>query len=165
MKAVMLLFSKQPTRYDRPALTRGKGQDLREAVVRLYDGQVDLSPVFQNLKKDVYLLRLRPIGRDDESKTEDTLDTVIFHWDPANAKPLLLNRIKPGLHQVSVLDAYTEEPLPGEAWVLLSEPGQYEKNFSAFQQAVVLTKQWGEGTERDAVRSFLRAYLDALAEQ
>lgn len=162
--AVMNLFSSQPTRY---ASTISRGNRLQDAVVRLANDKIDLSPVFENTSKDEYLLRFRPITRDRTTTRSGSLTRVPFSWDPDHASPATIRGIQPGLYGVSVWDPHLgeEESTPDEAWILVCGPSEYEKTAASWQQAVELTRTWGNDVRPLSVRGFLRAYLEALAEQ
>lgn len=162
-KAVMLLFEKQPTRYDRPALVRGREVNLQDSVVRLQDGKMDLSPVFRNAEKHAYRLQVWQIG--PGTKSDGAPTEVLLRWNPGTTTFVSAKGIKSGLHEINVVNEGTKEPLAGVAWILVSTPEQYNKNVTAFQEAVALTQHWGKEVGRDSVQSFLRAYLDALAER
>ena len=163
MRAVGVLFSRQPERYV-PTLSRGRKGNLHDAVVKLDNGHVDLSPVFKNAEKDVYLLNFLPLPR---GRSAASLSSIEFHWDPKHPVPVATGSLGGGLYQVNLLEPETEEhELTGiEAWVFLRGPGAPEEAAAAFQEAVALTQQWEKELQQTAVRTFLRTYLEHLATQ
>jgi hypothetical protein len=164
--AVKGLFTHQPDRYV-PSLSRGKGWELHDSVVKLTNGQIDLSPAFKNMEKGEYRLNFQPISHDKTSESGVSLPPFPLPWDPEHPTPVAVEGLRPDLYKVgiSVAESYTEDHEPVEVWVLVQEPGTYEKTAAAFQEAVALTKQWNEELTRSSTRGFLRAYLEYLAKQ
>lgn len=150
------LFAHEPPAY-RPVLSRS-GPALRETVVLLKNGRVDLSPSFRNLEKSSYSLQLQSLARDDRSLPESTPAPVAFDWNPAQPVSVSIPGLRPGLYNLSLSD-----PDNTQAWVLICGPESYPTASAAFQKAVDLTEPWRSKARPDAVRSFLRAYLEHLA--
>jgi hypothetical protein len=69
-----------------------------------------------------------------------------------------------GLYELVLLEhqngAYS--PTDVTAWILISRPNAYAKSLASYEQAVALTRTWGNEVTPEAARSFLRAYLDEL---
>ncbi len=141
-----------------------RGDELRDGVIKIDDGQADLSGIFQNMRADRYLVRLRRIGA-EAAAPEPLPSPMTITWDPARPSQVTLGTVEAGLYKFSLLDAHSEghEPTGTEAAVLVSTPGDYRRLAASFQEAIDLTKRW-KGVKPDAIRSFLRAYLEALAE-
>jgi hypothetical protein len=164
--AVMGVFPGHPEKYTQMSV-RGSAADLRDAVVELKDGQVNLTPAFKHMTKGTYLLSFQPRDVTKESRGQSALKPALFDWDPNEPLPLRVNGLRPGLYYLSLLSAQSEDPQirGAKAWVLVSDDARFEQTATAFQQGVALTEQWGQEAPADAARSFLRAYLDSLAMQ
>jgi hypothetical protein len=162
--AVMGVFPGHPEKYTQMSV-RGSAADLRDAVVEFKDGQVNLTAVFKQMKKRTYLLLFQPTDGTTASRQQGALKPALFDWDPDAPSPLRVDGLRPGLYDLSLLSAESEnhQITGAKAWVLVSDNARYEQTATAFQQGVALTEQWGKGAPSDAARSFLRAYLDSLA--
>jgi hypothetical protein len=146
-----------------------RGADLNDALIKLHDKKIDLSPVFKNLQSDRYLLRFEKLS--GNQKSSNPLKPFTFEWDSKNPAPLAVNNLSPGLYRVSIqdvslLESEDEDEFAGsEAWVLVAAPREYPKAASTFNAAMNLTGQWGTDVKRASVRQFLRATLDVIAVQ
>jgi hypothetical protein len=162
--AVMSVFPGHPEKYAQMSV-RGSATNLRDAVVPLNDGQVNLAPAFQRMKKGKYLLLFQPTKGTTASREQAALKPALFNWDPSAPSSLRVDGLRPGLYDLRLLSAEKEDhqPTGAKAWVLVSDNVRYEQTAAGFQQAVALTEQWGKEAPADAARSFLRAYLDSLA--
>lgn len=160
--AAMSLVSEEPGKY---ASFSSRSAELQDAVVKLIDDRVDLRPVFKDVQGGRYLLQFEQIRRKSRAGAATPLKPFDFDWDPNQPSSLLISGLAPGLHKVSLLERQGEEhePTGAEAWVLISGPSGYEKAASSFQDAVMVTKQWGTKVKQTAVREFLRAALDYIA--
>lgn len=153
----------QPDRY-RAAISRGAGGEMQEAVVMLTAGKVNLGSAFTKMGRGKYLLRLESPG----GEKQETVRPLEFEWNPAVEPSLVeLNGIKEGLYRLSLLDARDGQSLGGgmDAWILVCEPETYEKVSSDFREVSKQTAAWESKVSRATIRSFLRAYLDELAER
>ncbi|MGA9998433.1 MAG: hypothetical protein WBP93_23670 [Pyrinomonadaceae bacterium] len=165
--AAMALVSNEPGKY---ASFVSRGAELQEAVIKLSDQKLDLSPVFKNMQGDKYLVRFEKIGKDKKSVAQP-LKPVPFIWDSKKPEPLVAGEIGPGLYRVSILDVSllepdgTNESTGNEAWVLITAPTDYAKAAPSFDDAVKMTRQWGPNVKPNAVRSFLRASLEFITTQ
>jgi hypothetical protein len=162
--AVMGVFPGHPEKYTQMSV-RGSAADLRDAVVELKDGQVNLAPAFRHMQKGTYLLLFQPAKGATASREQATLKPALFNWDPSAPSPLRVDGLRPGLYDLSLQSEQSEDHqfTGANAWVLVSDIVRYDKTATAFQQGIVLTQQWGKEGPADAARSFLRAYLDSLA--
>jgi hypothetical protein len=162
--AAMALISSEPSKY---ASFVSRGTDLQEAVVKLNEQKLDLSPVFKNMQGDKYLVRFEKIGKDKKAAGE-TLKPLPFNWNSKKPEPLVVSKLDPGLYKVSILDVSllepdgTNESTGNEAWVLISSPNDYAKDAPSFDAAVNVTRQWGANVKPGAVRQFLRATLEFI---
>lgn len=165
--AAMALISNEPAKY---ASFVSRGTDLQEAVVKLNDQKLDLSPVFRNMQGEKYLLRFEKVGK-DKGATAKSLKPIPFTWDSRKPAPLVTSDLAPGLYKVSILDVSLLEPdgsgesTGNEAWVLVTTPNEYAKASSSFDAALNVTRQWGSNVKPGAVRQFLRATLEFITTQ
>jgi hypothetical protein len=165
--AAMALLSGEPGKY---ASFVSRGTELQEAVVKLNDRKVDLSPVFKNMQGDKYLVRFEKIGKDKKA-VAGPLKPLPFTWDAKKPEPLAAGELSPGLYRVSLLDVSllepdgTNESTGNEAWVLITTPTGYAKAAPSFDAAVNVTRQWGTNVKQNAVRTFLRASLEFITTQ
>lgn len=164
--AAMALVSSEPAKY---ATFVSRGSDLKEAVIKLNEQKLDLSPVFKNMPADKYLVRFEKIDKDGSSAP--ALKPFPFTWDARKPEPLVARDLGPGLYRVSVLEVSLletdggSEPSGNEAWVLVSTPTTYTKAAPSFDAALNVTKQWGTSVKQNAVRQFLRASLQFITTQ
>ena len=144
---------------------RGSAADLRDSVVELKDGQVNLTPAFKHMNKGTYLLSFQPTKGTMESREQAALKPALMNWDPSAPLPLRVDGLRPGLYDLRLLSVQSEnhQSTGVKAWILISDDARYEKTTTAFQQGVALTEQWGKEAQPEVARSFLRAYLDSLA--
>jgi hypothetical protein len=166
VNAVMGVFPGHPEKYTQMSV-RGPAIGVQDAVVSLNNGQLDLGPIFKNLKKGQYLIALQPIQHADAPTEKAASKPIRFDWDPNSRPTLRVDEIRPGLYALQVRNAQAND-ISGnrsEAWILVSDLARYEQTATAFQRGVALTEQWGKEAPADAARSFLRAYLDSLALQ
>lgn len=158
--AIALLLVRQPELY---ALVMSRGRDdddLREAVVAIDRGAVDLGPVFETMREGRYHLRLSPVRPD---MTRKKFDPFVFDWKRGASSKIIVAGLTPGLYRVLLLDESKDnEPTGADAWILVADAGQFPKISAKFQQAVEWSRGWHEGIARRAERTFLRAYLDSL---
>ncbi len=165
LSAAMALVSNEPAKY---ASLVSRGADLREAVVKLNNDQLDLQDVFQNMKRDRYLVHFEPLGKNSGNAATKPLP---FDWDPQKPSPLSAHGLAPGLYRVSISEVSLLEPEAGgepsgnEAWVLVATPKNYGKAAPMFADAQQMTKRWGSDVKQSVTRSMLRASLDAITNQ
>jgi hypothetical protein len=162
--AVKEVFTSYPEKF--VATLSKEKNGLQDAVIKLENGQVDLSPVFKNMEKDLYLLRFQKVVLDDKLDPGVAPDPINFNWESGRSSSVSVNGLKPGLYKLKLLETTHKEHEPiDEAWILVSEPEKHERVFTFFQGAIELTEQWSrDGLEPELIRSFLHAYLASLAE-
>lgn len=162
--AAMALLSRELPKYESFI---SRSAELQEAVVKLSDGEVELSPVFKNIQRGRYLLRFEQISRKDAQRAATPLTPFPFDWDPNNPSSLVTSGLTPGLYKLALFEEQGRqyEPTGTEGWVLISEPGKYEMATSSFQNAVAVTKQWSTKVKQNVIREFLRASLEYIAAQ
>jgi len=133
--------------------------------VELKDGQLDLSPVFAKKGKGRYYARLRVIPPEGKPASGQWVGPVTVDWGQAKPATVAVSSLQLGLYELAFLERDGEDYLPAgaSAWILVSNPDEYSKAASSFQEAVGLTRKWGADVTLEGVRSFLRARLDSLA--
>src|SRR5713226_600236 len=92
--AAMALVSNEPAKYSSFV---SRGADLREAVVKLSNEQLDLREVFKNMPSNRYLVRFEQISKDRPASSQ-TLKPFAFGWDPRKPAPLVTHGVGPGLY-------------------------------------------------------------------
>jgi hypothetical protein len=145
-----------------PSVNAGRSPDgvLREAVVQLRDGQVDLAPVFAEMKGGTYYLRLERKAGDDQTANSGSTKPIEVMWNPANSSTLALP-LQPGLYEMVLMEKRGTgfRPTLATAWFLVGDVEQYANAVGQFCEATRLTATWqgkvSEGTMRDYLRSFL----------
>lgn len=145
-----------------PSVNAGRSPDgiLREAVVQLRDGQVDLAPVFTEMKAGTYYLRLERKAGDDQTANSESTKPIAVTWSPARSSTLALP-LQPGLYEMVLMEKRGAgfRPTLATAWFLAGDVEQYANAVGQFCEATRLTATWqgkvSEGTVRDYLRSFL----------
>ncbi len=161
-KAAAILLDRE---HGRPEFYRSRGSELSEAVVKLIDGGLDLSPVFAKMKKGRYVLRLLAVSPDpDRSKAANNFGPVVYLWDPD--RPILpVMQLGPGLYQLALLEASGGEyESTGIATcALVANANEYLGKAGSFDDALTLTRKWGAEARPETKHAFLCAYLRHLA--
>jgi hypothetical protein len=151
--------------HGRPEFYRSRGSELSEAVVRLVDSGLDLSPVFVKMKKGRYVLRLLAIPPDpDRSKAANNFGPVVYLWDPD--RPILpVTQLGPGLYEMALLEASGGEyESTGIATcALVANASEYQGKAGSFDHALAVTRKWGAEARPETKHAFLCAYLHHLA--
>jgi hypothetical protein len=174
--AVWALWGGNPAKYKTHG-SRGGPRALKEAVVQISEGAIDMSRVFEVMPAGTYRVRFVNVP----CKTlpcKTALAPTSFVWTSGTSTKLPVPRLAIGLYEVQLMrpDAPDKpQTLGTEAWVLVAPPSMFEELSRSFDDAVSLTKQWdaemktldqGGRTYRisgTTVSSFLRATLDHLA--
>lgn len=156
--AVSELWRKDEQRY-RSLLSRGS--ELQDGVLELReDGSVDLIPLLKHATAEPYRIHLERLSsRGDTASKEFDL---IYHSAQGFGAPA--SDLAPGLYSMKV-SAATSNPGPTDkAWVLVVRSKVFADINSRFQSAKRETEAWKDTADPSAARSFLRAYLDSLAQ-
>ena len=163
-RGIMGLWRGAPGRYG-VFRSQGNNDELREAVLKLADGKVDLSLVLAGVRKGRYVLNFKPLPISGQSTSSARIGPLTVDWDPQRPASLSIPNLQTGLYEIQQLEEGTLEPNgPGtEAWALIANPADYEKLSSCFSRAQAVTKEWGANVKANTVRSFLRGDLDYLA--
>lgn len=158
--AAMALVANDPVRF---AFLLNRSVELREAVVKIAGGQIDLSAVLANRSRGTYLLRFEPRNPGTSADAKPT-GPISVNWDPTLLAPVTVPGLNPGLYVVQPLSNEDREPLePGtESWVLFVRPEKFDAAFCEFREAVATTEQWGDKARQVSKRQFLRAALGQL---
>jgi hypothetical protein len=162
LQAVAGLFAKRPENY---AVTMARGGDsvrLQEAVVKLEDGKVDLTPVLKVVPPGKYLVRFRLVEREGTSGGSSAPKPVEFERKLHETPLIAVQGIRSGLWRMSLLRPQDERPLGVDAWVLVRTPERYQEAAESFKDALAITQSWGEKVDLSELRSFLRTSLDVL---
>lgn len=158
------VFGKDPDRYAR---TISRNAELRDAVVLLKGGGIDLSPVFEDAGRARYYVRLRPIVGTNQMPSGDTIGPLPFAWDPAKRNPWSANGLRSGLYELELMRRTGDDyRMTGtSAWILISAQGGYEKANATFLEAQSALRGSGDSSEPDTAEALLRACLEILARQ
>jgi hypothetical protein len=165
LRAVGGLFTHEPEKYMITAVRGAESQNLQEAVLKLEDGKVDLTPAFKMVRPGKYLAALRWIGQKEKNTSNSFPDPQEIECGSDGATPVAISGLRPGLWRLSLLRRQDERPLGDDAWVLICSPTAYEQAINSFKPALELTQSWGEGVSSGEVKSFLRTCLDLLDQQ
>lgn len=162
----MAMFRRDPVS---PSVNAGRSADgtLREAVLQIKDGQIDLSNVFSEMKNgdyDVLVARRMPDGKALEGGTTKQMQVK---WDSGKATTAAAINLQAGLYELTLLEKRGGElkPTLTTAWFLASNPEQYAQTAAQFDEAARLTATWKKDVSEATARSFLRAFLIDLASE
>jgi hypothetical protein len=133
---------------------RADGQ-LREAVVRVEAGVVDLTPALGELPNQRYIAGFTAVTR---SATPS---------NPVESLPFSLNRretvrvegLRPGVYRLELIVAGESTRAGPEVWVLVTDRARYADATNAFDLAVRSTESWKDGADAGTRQAFLRAFL------
>lgn len=166
IEEIKRFFIKEPSRYI-SAISRTLQGNLKEAVIKLNDKNVDLSLVFSGMVTGLYLIRLQPILPADKAENKTSLGPIRVNWEQYKPLVIEIKGLEPGLYRVNLLKAHANEyePIGSDAWILICKPEKYEETNMYFQEAIQLVKGWPNEVKTSAIQSFLRAYLDHLSLQ
>lgn len=156
VEAVRKLFAHEPEAYVCP-IGRGRGE-LREAVVELVDGKVDLAQAVSDMGSGRQLYQLTALGGDSSDPFALAIDRN------GNAEAPLV-RVGPGIYQLQVLDRQRRTPVGIQSWVLVASPARYPELLRRFSEARSLVDDWSPNVRPNVVRSFLRAFLRSLVDE
>lgn len=140
---------------------------LREAVVQLKDGQVDLAPVFTEMIEGTYPVRVERRTSAGQAAEGGSTKPIEVRWDSATATTTPAAKLQPGLYEVVLLEKRGAEykPTLTTAWFLASGLDQYAQSVGPFCEATRLAATWRDDVNEGTVRTFLRAFLIHLASQ
>jgi len=166
VEKVMAVIGQDPVS---SSVNAGRSADgaLREAVVQIKDGQVDLAPVFTEMNNGTYYVRVE--RRMPNGKTADggAAKPIKVSWDFGTATATPAANLQPGLYEAVLLEKRGAEykPTLTTAWFLAGSLEQYAQTVAPFCEATRLTATWRDDVNEGTVRGFLRAFLIHLASQ
>lgn len=148
---------------DRYSVHRSRSDELADGVVKFSEDKIDFGAVLK--KPGRYYLRWRTVPGESESASKWSDPTAVI-LDPQGLALVTASSFKPGLYEVNLLRSMGNGYEPtAAAWVLVCASPAYEKCNASFQEAVELTKKWGDQVKPEAARLFIQAHLDSLARQ
>jgi len=149
----------------RAVFTADEEVQAHEAVVELANGSVDLAPVIEGSAAGRYTVILETAARGNATPAAPL--TAVFDWSPGQPVKASGAKLIPGLYAVTVLPDRDEvyAPTGASAWILVSSAETFEKRARAFAEATALTRHWEKPVRKQAVRRFLRACLEMLADE
>ena len=149
------------------AQSRGSegSQNLRDAVVRLQDGELHLAPIFEAMPAARYHLRLEPIQDLVAAGAIEAIRLNSYDWSPSARPTLKAKALPPGAYELhaSEDDSSNPETTGLTVLVVICSPPRYDQIAKDFHAAGELVASWGESSSRDVTRRFLQATLAALA--
>ena len=155
-------LNEEPRRYE-SLMSRGASGAPSDALLRLANGQLDLSPAFASLDSGLYDLcftSVTPHGEQPTSRPAACVTRVMFDWTPGSPRQVPVRQIHPGLFALWV-DGESTAP----AWVLISEASQFgarQKSWVVFRDTAQV---WSRTLAQPVVRRLERAYLATLSER
>jgi hypothetical protein len=164
----MAMFRRDPVS---PSVNAGRSADgtLREAVLQIKDGQIDLSNVFSEMKNGAYDVRLERRMSDGTALAGVASQPMQMQvkWDSGKATTTPAMNLQPGLYELTILEKRGGEykPTLATAWFLAGNPEQYAQTVVQFSEAARLTATWKKDVSEATARSFLRAFLIDLASE
>lgn len=147
----------------------GRSDDgtLREAVVRIKDGQVDLAPVFTEMNNGTYDMRLKRRMPDGKMADVGSANSIKVKWASGTATTTTPANLQPGLYEIVLLEKRGAEykPTLTTAWFLAGNLEQYADAVAPFCEATRLTASWKDDVSEGTARGYLRAFLIHLASE
>ncbi len=152
-----------------PSVNAGRSADgaLREAVVRIKDGQIDLAPVFTDMNDGTYYVTLERKATEGKTADGGPSKPIEVKWGSANATTTPAAKFPPGLYEIVLLEKRGSgyKPTLATAWFLAGGLDQYAQTVGPFCEATRLTATWQKDVSEGTVRDFHRAFLIHLAAQ
>lgn len=151
------------------SVNAGRSSDgvLREALVQLKDGQIDLAPVLAAMNKGTYYLRVEPRTVKGRNSKSEPPRPIRVDWNSNAATTDQSVNFQPGLYALALLErrgeAYT--PTLTTAWLLAANAEQYARLTPQFREATQLTETWKSDVSEATARGFIRAFLIHLESQ
>jgi hypothetical protein len=139
-------------------VSRGMESELKDAVVQLREGKIDLTPAFSDLDSGSYKLRIEPLKGGGASPM-----TAVVAWQEGGSAIAPIPGMAPGLYRLSRVDGNESSPVP-EAWVLVCSPGDFANKSADYAAAVDATRKWPSEVDARAPQAVLRAYLETLSQ-
>jgi hypothetical protein len=162
-EAALALFRQRPARYV-PAIVRGGAESpMEDAVVELSSTGLDMRPCLGELASGSYRMRF---GTPDHGTTPDPraaqFDTLWSHEHPV---PTAVAGVQEGLYELTVVSRSIPRTDGGDAWILILSGARYTKAAVDYQVVRTAVQKWDQSVPGSVRRTFLRAFLESLAEQ
>lgn len=140
------------------AHTISRGFTLSEAILRLDQGRIDLSPLLAGLDPGAYELKFEPEAMaDNDQRAAATLRVTVREGSTGGMMLLEAGAIEPSLYRV------TKVGTKADAWVLIASSDKYEALAAEFSGASAITSAWQSDVKMADKRRVLRAWLYHLA--
>ena len=143
-----------------PSVHSGRSDDgvLREAVVPINNGQVDLASVFAEMNDGSYYVHLQRAPKGKPAKNGSDL---MLRWEAGKATTIPDANLQPGLYEIVLLEKSGGEykPTLTKALFLATNPDRYDHTMSPFLEATKLAATWKDNVSEGTVTDFLRAIL------
>lgn len=153
LAAASSLFAHPQERY---ASTLSRGGGGEDGVARLEAGALSVEGVLAGLPAGSYQVTLRPLA--------SQIEAVASSYKAPGGGHLAAPGLKPGLYELRA-SPQTDPDRSSSVWVLVVEPAAYQAAWESFESARATANSWATDARAAAVRSFLRAYLEELANQ
>jgi hypothetical protein len=151
--------------YNRVVHTRSRGTagELQDGVVRLKGEKIDVSSAFNKMAEGNYLIRIQQIVKDEINDRISAEASI--KWKRGDVIMIPAQGVSPGLYMLSIWEKLNSRltPTGDNAWVLIVHSSKYKTVLTSYNEAVSLTRKWGNTVEPEAVHSFLRAYIQFLS--
>jgi hypothetical protein len=161
---VLQIFGRDDVRYV-PMITRDPGDEkapnLREAVLLLDSKKLDFTPAVTHLANGRYSVRLSAT-KSQPKKPNTPASNFILEWEIGKPAKVAVPDLLPGLYRATLLNADGSSGNSG-VWILVCPPSTFERTAKLMAEAESVVDSWGPDASIEAKRSFLRAYLDVLA--
>lgn len=143
------------------AVSRNYGT-IRDGVVPLRGRDADLSPVFADMGKGTYWIKLQKLDsgkpKSDPAVLRDA--PLKVPWNPGQGG--MLPSLNPGLYRLQLTNEQGEAT-GGDAWVLVRGSGDYEKARATYEKTRDDLASWREDVPPAGIRAVLRVQLEQLA--
>lgn len=144
------------------------GELFQDGVLAIKEDQLDVSPVIAELPPGRWKLQLTkvvPPKASDTSPAASPEKPVTF---PLNLESDVAGEVRvttlPGLYWLELVNPRTNHTVGDSAMVLICAPAEFAAKDKSFSDAVAMTEQWEDDVRDRIAATFLRAYLQTLAE-
>ena len=163
--AVEGIFAEDPRKYVVTIVrgVDGKKIQMREAVLSVNAGRVDLAPVLRLVPAGDYLVRITAAVEGPLKDAHLFPYTRPVSWSPSSTSAVItIPKLEAGLWQVSLLNALNEKEVGVDAWVLLCSPKELKSLDEDFQALAAVAEPRIENAVPSAGRGLLRVALETL---
>jgi hypothetical protein len=157
------LATSRPRRW-KETFARGGDDRVREAVVKLKDGLMDLGPTLSGDDRHDYLVDIESASVGNGGNPGQVFEGLSMSRGGKNHVVLSVPGMMPGLYKITVsgMDATGRPTSRVEFLALVAAPQEYERAMREYAAARALAEKWDSNTPPRA-KDFLRAFLEALA--